>query len=266
MRRLYLARKGGAKTEVLGFVDGGYHRVLDALRRRLEAAGVEVMTGCPVSRVAREDGRLEVTASRGTRSFDQVVSTLPAGATARLCPELGEDMWARLGDVIYQGILCASVLLDRPLAGHYLTYLTDAGLPFTAVIEMSALTGTERFGGRTLVYLPRYATQSDPYWDLGDEEIEQRFIAGLSSIYPSFTSASVTGFRLARVRSVMAVPTIGYGAIAPPVRTGVDGFHIANSAQITDGTLNVDATLGVVERALPQLLSHQSVLHVRSAA
>ena len=54
IRRLYLARSAGAKTEVLGFVDGGYHRVLAALRVRLDAAGVEVLTGCPVRRVRPE--------------------------------------------------------------------------------------------------------------------------------------------------------------------------------------------------------------------
>lgn len=264
IRRLYLARSGGAKTEMLGFVDGGYGRVLAALRTRLEAAGVDLLTGCPVGGVARQGGRLRVETPAGARVFDRVVSTLPAGPTARLCPDLDAALRARLDRVVYQGILCASVVLDRPLGGHYLTYLTDTDLPFTAIVEMSALTGTARFGGRTLVYLPRYASQSDPYWGLDDEDIREGFLAGLRRVHPDLDPASIGAFRLARVRNVMAVPTLGYSDIAPPVRTNVEGFHIVNSAQITDGTLNVDATLGVVERALPQLLSDMPTM--RSAA
>jgi protoporphyrinogen oxidase len=266
IRRLYLARSAGAKTERLGYIDGGYARVLAALRARLEAAKVEVLTGCPVLGVAQHADRLRVDTGRGPRVFDRVVSTLPCGPTARLCPELSPDIQSRLDGVVYQGIICASVVLDRPLAGRYLSYLTDPVLPFTAVVEMSALTGTERFDGRTLVYLPRYVTQSDPYWDLSDDEVERRFLAGLRRIFPDLTPGSLLATRLARVRNVMAVPTVGYPDVVPPVTTNVEGLFVVNSAQIADGTLNVDATLGVVERALPLLISEVPARPARVAA
>jgi protoporphyrinogen oxidase len=266
IRRLYLARSSGTKTEALGFVDGGYASILAALRARLEAEGVDLQTRCQVTRVARHGGRLRVETGQGVRSFDRVVSTLPAGLTARICPDLAPEIRARLENVVYQGIICASVVLDRPLAGAYLTYLTDPDLPFTAVVEMSALTGTERFGERSLVYLPRYATQDDAFWSLDDADIRQRFVAGLTKIYPDLDPTSIRAFRLARVRNVMAVPTLGYSDAVPPVVTNVEGFSIVNSAQITDGTLNVDATLGVIDKALPQLLAAADLPRTRSAA
>ena len=265
-RRLYLARKGGAKTEVLGFVDGGYKRVLDALADRLEQLGVTVVTGCPVTRIAPHAGQLRVETAKGAHVFDRVVSTMPSGPTARICEALSPEIRSRLDGVVYQGILCASVVLNRPLGGYYLTYLTDPDLPFTAVVEMSALTGTHRFGDRTLVYLPRYATQEDPYWQLDDATVQARFIEGLQKVYPDLADRDIAAFRLARVRNVMAVPTVGYTDVVPPVTTNIDGLYIVNSSQITDGTLNVDATLGVIDRALPQLLSEAPDRSVRSAA
>lgn len=266
IRRLYLARRGGAKTELLGFVDGGYDRVLGALKERLQAAGVELLTGCPVTRIARHGDRVAVETRQGTRMFDRAVSTLSCGPTGRVCAGLAPEIRARLDGVVYQGIICASVVLKRPLGGYYLTYLTDSDLPFTAVVEMSALTGTARFGGRTLVYLPRYATQNDPCWALDDDEVAARFTAGLSRVYPDLAPDDILACRIARVRDVMAVPTLGYAEAVPPVTTNLDGVHIVNSAQITDGTLNVDATLGVVERALPCLLSDAPARKVRPAA
>jgi protoporphyrinogen oxidase len=265
-RRLYLARSVGAKTEVLGFVDGGYDRVLTALRKRLAAAGVMVRTGCPVSRVARHERGLRIETPQGCLDFDRVVSTLPASDTARLCPDLDLGIRARLDGVVYQGILCASVVLDRPLGGYYLTYLADTELPFTAIVEMSALAGTARFRERTLIYLPRYATQQDDFWEFDDDTIRDYFTAGLRRVYPDLNPASISAFRIARVKNVMAVPTVGYTDAAPPVMTNVEGFHIVNSAQITDGTLNVNATLGVLDRALPQLLAAEPRKSLRSAA
>jgi protoporphyrinogen oxidase len=266
IRRLYLARSAGAKTETLGFVGGGYPRILTALRAHLEANGVEVVTSCPIRKVEGNGDQFRVVTGLGEKIFDRVVSTLPSGQTALLCDELAPDIRARLENVVYQGIICASLVLDRPLAGYYLTYLTEPHLPFTAVVEMSALTGTDRFGGRTLIYLPRYVTHNDAYWQLDDEELRTRFVAGLRSIYPDLGTRSIAAFRLSRVRNVMAVPTIGYSDVVPPVATNLDGFYVVNSAQITDGTLNVDATLGVVENALPLLLAGSSAKRTRSAA
>lgn len=253
IRRLYLARKGTGKVEELGFVRGGYRRILDRLRDRLEASGVTLMTGTQVRKVVRHPEGLAVQTPEGALHFDRVVSTLPASLSARLCEGLTGAERERLDSIVYQGIICASVVLNRPLAGHYLTYLTDPSLPFTAIVEMSALTGTEGFGGRTLVYLPRYVTQDDAFWELDDAEIEARFLAGLRRVYPDLADHEVEGFRCARVREVMAVPTVGYRDRVPPVETSVPGLYHVNSAQIIDGTLNVDATLGVLEAAMPAL-------------
>ena len=266
IRRLYLARSSGAKTETLGFVRGGYARVLDVLGRRLLETGVDLVTGCPVTSLARQGDAFHVETAQGTRLYDRVVSTLPAGVTARLCKGLSCDIASRLDGVIYQGIICASVVLDRPLAGNYLTYLAEPDLAFTAIVEMSALTGCGQFGGRTLVYLPRYVTQDDPFWDLDDAAVRERFVAGLARVFPDLDRDAILAFRVSRVRNVMAVPTVGYSAMVPPVETNVPGLYIVNSAQITDGTLNVDATLGVVAKALPTLLSAAPGARLSAAA
>ncbi|MFN0113463.1 MAG: FAD-dependent oxidoreductase [Paracoccaceae bacterium] len=266
IRRLYLARGSGAKTETLGFVEGGYARVLEALAGRLRLKGVEIVCDCPIRRVVPVGGGFRVETAKGPMAFDRVVSTLPSGPTAALCETLSADIRSRLAGVLYQGIICASVVLNRPLGGNYLTYLTDPDLPFTAVVEMSALTETARTGGHTLAYLPRYVTQDDAFWALSDDEIRARFVAGLRRIFPDLAEADIRAVRIARVRHVMAVPTVGYAEVVPPVRTNVAGFHIVNSSQITDGTLNVDATLGVIDRALPELLGTPPAAIVRSAA
>jgi len=96
--------------------------------------------------------------------------------------------------------------------------------------------------------------------------VERHFLAGLRRIFPDLAPGSVLATRLARVRNVMAVPTVGYPDVVPPVATNVEGLFVVNSAQIADGTLNVDATLGVVERALPLLLSDVPARTVRAAA
>jgi protoporphyrinogen oxidase len=169
---------------------------------------------------------------------------------------LTADEKARLTSIRYQGVLCASLLLKRPLAGYYVTNITDPWVPFTAVIEMSALVDQQQhFGGNSLVYLPKYLPPDDPMFSLSNEEIEKQFLNALLRMYPSLSSSDVICFRVSRARHVVALPTLNYSDRLPPIHTTIPGLHIVNSAQILNGTLNVNETVHLAERALPDLLA-----------
>ena len=55
------------------------------------------------------------------------------------------------------------------------------------------------------------------------------------------------------VRHVFPIPTIGYSNRVPPIQTSVPGVYLVSSAQILNGTLNVNETLQLAARALPVL-------------
>jgi protoporphyrinogen oxidase len=152
------------------------------------------------------------------------------------------------------GIVCASVLLRRPLSPYYITNITESWVPFTAVIEMSALVDRSAFGGRSLVYLPKYATPDEAVFARSDDEIREEFLGALMRMHPDLAPGDVVAFRVSRAKHVFALPTLGYSDVLPPVRTAIPGVHIVNSAHIVNGTLNVNETLGLAERALPGLL------------
>ena len=59
---------------------------------------------------------------------------------------------------------------------------------------MTALVDPAEFGGRTLVYLPKYATADDPAWSKTDEEIRGEFLAALARLYPHFAATTCWRF------------------------------------------------------------------------
>ncbi|MGH9284822.1 MAG: FAD-dependent oxidoreductase [Acidimicrobiales bacterium] len=267
IQRLYAARRSGLKKEMFGYVPGGYARILERFAEVLASEGVELALGAPVTRIERGAGAVEVTV-RGDdlpRRFDQVVVTANASIAGRLVAGLTDAERARLGAVRYQGIVCASVLLEQPLSPFYLTYITDEA-PFTAVVEMSAFVDRAQFGGRSLVYLPKYCDPADPFLAAPDEDVEESFLSALEAMYPSFRRDQVAAFRVSRVREVFAIPTLGYSTTVPPMRTSVEGVHLVTSAQIVNGTLNVNETVQLAERAVPQLLSKVSPAAPRTEA
>lgn len=255
IRRLYAARRSGLKTEMFGYIPGGYARILERFSERLVAGGVSLELGCPVERIERSDDGIRVRSPLGDQQYDQVVVTLAGPLASRVCVGLGAEEKERLEGIVYQGIICASLVLKRPLAEYYLTYITDETIPFTAIVEMTALIGTEQLGGRSLIYLPRYVTSDDPFWALSDTEIEERFMAGLRKMYPKLDPEDVLCFRLSRVRQVLAISTLNYSDGLPPMMTSVPGLHVVNSAHIVNGTLNVNETVALAEGAMSRLLA-----------
>ena len=254
IQRLLTARNSGLKRELFGYLPGGYARMLAVFRHRLESLGVEIRTGCRVSSIVREDeSRFMVAcAASEPQLFDRIVITAAAPMAARLCPQLAPAEAERLRAVEYVGILCASLLLKKPLAGYYVTNITDPA-PFTGVIEMTALVDPAALGGRTLVYLPRYATADDPAWSRTDDEIEGEIIAAMSHLYPSFSADDVLAFRLSRVRQVFALSTLDYSRRVPPRETSIPGLFLVNSSQIINGTLNVNETMQLAESSISAL-------------
>ena len=150
-----------------------------------------------------------------------------------------------------QGVVCASVVLTRPLSPYYLTYLMD-DLPFTAVVEMTTLIPPAWLGGHALVYLPRYCAPDDDWFDRSDEDVAAAMLAGLERVHPG-AGAAVVAVRVARSREVFPLPRLRYSETVPPTDTGVPGVSLVSSAQIVNGTLNVNETVALAVRSLPAL-------------
>lgn len=179
--------------------------------------------------------------------FDQIILTCPSNVAAKIVSQLTEDEKQKLSGVKHQGIVCASVLMKKSLSNFYVTNITDE-TPFTGIIEMSALVDKREFGGNALVYLPKYVAPDDELFDKSDAEIEEIFLSKLEEMYSHFSRADVLAFKVSRVRQVFPIPTLNYSRNLPPVKTSLENVFVVNSAQITNGTLNVNETVQLAER------------------
>lgn len=253
--RLYAARRTGLKKELFGYLPGGYARFLKSFREKLESLGVDIRLNHRVRQVTRRGGSVRIDfAGQQTYESDLAVLTTPNSVVTRVCPDLTTDEKRRHEGIQYQGIVCASFLLRRPLAGYYVTNVTEHDIPFTGVIEMTAMVDRATFGGHTLVYLPKYVAVNDPVFEQSDAVIHAEFLAGLRRIFPELSDDDVLACRISRVRHVMAISTLHYSENLPSIKTSIPGVFALNSAQIVNGTLNVNETVRLAERACQTLL------------
>jgi protoporphyrinogen oxidase len=248
--RMYGARQSSPKKEVFGYIPGGYARIIENFVNLLQREGVECQLGAAVKAVHSEGDKVRVAfANHASQLFDNVILTTATPIIARACPQLTASEKTGLENIKYQGIICASLLLEEPLSDFYITNIADNWVPFTAIIEMSALVDRKYFGGRSLVYLPKYLASDSDYFQTSDEHVREAFLNALGRMFPKFKLSSVSCFQVSRVKYLVPIPTLNYSHKVPAIYTSIPGVHVVNSAQLVNGTLNVNETVALAERA-----------------
>jgi protoporphyrinogen oxidase len=255
IKRLYGARKKGAKKETFGYVKGGYKKVLDKLRETVLADGINIVTGFKVSEIFQgKENKPIVRSSDGQNlQFDYVVFTLPSTIVASVCRHLSDREQLILNNIKYLGVICVSLLLKRPLTPYYITNITDSKVPFTGVIEMTALVNRDLFDGNSLVYLPKYVNSNDPMFDLSDTDLKEYFIGFLRLMHPGLSNDDILFCQVAKARNVITLPEMGYSSRLPSIRLSSTNIFLINSSFIVDGTLNINETLKISRSYLPKV-------------
>lgn len=255
IQRMYAARKSGLKKEMFGYMAGGYEKINQRLAEHLTDLGVSIQYSTKVEMVKKTGGnKVEITTHQGKEIFDKVITTLSSRESVSITPELSDEQKTQHNNIKYLGVICPSVLLKKDISPYYVTNITDTWPPFTGVIEMTALIDKNEVGGKHLVYLPKYVNPDDELFNKTDEEIKKIFLDALLKMYPKIAIDDVLFWGVSKARIVFALPTINYSENLPGTSTTIDNYYIVNSAQIINGTLNVNETIQVAENRLKEIL------------
>ncbi|MFB6157984.1 MAG: NAD(P)/FAD-dependent oxidoreductase [Haloferacaceae archaeon] len=216
------------RGEILGYFEGGFGRLLDAL---VEAVGRDTIeTGTRVTDLGVEDGAVaSVTVENddGKRTHDT------DGVVVATMPNVLEALTGYACDVDFQAALCAVLTLDEPLTDTYWLNIADDA-PFGALIEHTNFVPPERYGGDHLCYLASYVQDlSDPLWRADDDEVRERWLAGVEDLFPGFDRSTVREFRLARAPRAAPIYERGYLEKVIPYDLGdevAEGLYYAGMA------------------------------------
>lgn len=254
--RYYSTReKTASQKEKLGYVNGGYRTVFARLLEEITRMGGTIVTDAPVDRLISSPSEgVELSTAKGRFHFDQVIATIPSWRFLTMAPQLAPEYGRKLMEVKYLGVVCFVLLLKRKLSPYYVLNLTDEGLPFTGVIEMTNLCSRSETAGYHLVYLPKYTVPGDPLFDAPESELWRTFRDGLRRVCPDLEDAEIETRHLFRERLVQPIPVLDYSAIVPEMTTNIDGVFLANTTQIINSNLNNNAMVKIANRAVQLVL------------
>ncbi|QYZ79949.1 NAD(P)/FAD-dependent oxidoreductase [Methanofollis formosanus] len=143
--RIAIRSDRGVEGERLGYLNGGWHLLIDGLEERLLSKGCTIEKGTPAVSLEHTGGKWLV----NDRAYDAVLATIPPQEIGRIS---GDKTFAALP---YQGAACMTIGLDRDVTdGIYWLNMKDTA-PYGAVVTHTNFAPRDRYS-EEVVYLASY--------------------------------------------------------------------------------------------------------------
>lgn len=242
------SRRSPLDQEKLGYFDGSFQVVVDAMVAACEAAGVDLKReGLRfVSQNADESWTAETEGGPVPTSFDALIATVPSNIFQRLAPPLPDAYTEKLNALEYEAAVVVLLELDRALSSTYWLNVADDELPFTGIIEHTNFIGPEKYEGRRFVYLSTYMEPDHRYFSMASEDLVAEFLPYLRKVNPAFRAEWVRNSWVFRERAAQPIIPLNYSSGMPEHRTPLRNLYLANTTQIypEDRGTNYSVRLG----------------------
>lgn len=257
----------------LGYFQGGFQGFVDALVDHVVQAGVEVHLAAPVSALSpMEDGgwRVETPTgefgSSGSQSrYDAVIVTGSPQLLARLAPQLPPDYLASLRKLDSLGAVVMTIALRRPLTRDvYWMNMPKDEFPFLALVEHTNLMNPRHYGGDHLVYCGDYLEPSHEYFQLGPEELLERFLPALAKVNPAFDRSWVRRFWLHRETYAQPIVPVNHLASIPPLATPLPGLFWASMSQVYPWDRGTNFAVELGQRVAREAMAYEPQASISS--
>jgi protoporphyrinogen oxidase len=243
--------RDSAGHEIMGWLQGGYQRLVDAMQERILELGGEIRTGVSVDHIIGSGRGVTGLAVEGsTLEFDHVLCTLAPIQAAMLLPDEVKPS-AAADQFRYLGVICVLVRATRSVSPYYTLNITDRRVPLTTIVETTHVVDPEYAGGH-LLYAAKYVNPSHADLSRPVEDVQREYLAHVRTIFPDLRDAEIDAVVVQRARAVEPVHLLG-GAKRIPDMFPVPGLALASTAHVYPEIVNGQAVVGVANRVLEGL-------------
>jgi protoporphyrinogen oxidase len=224
-----------ARTTRLGTFEGGFQAFSNAFEGKLREVGVEIHLESRVEGIQETKKGLVIEVAGEQQTFDKVMVTTSPGLLAKLVPQLSGTYLKGLLDLKQMGAVVMTLALKQQFSekGYYWFNIPKRdGYPFLALVEHSNYLSPNYFGGEHILYAGDYLEQGHEYFELSDEELLARFVAGMQRINPEMQRDWVKDYWVHRSQYAQPVPLLDHSENIPDIETPIEGLYFASMSQV----------------------------------
>jgi protoporphyrinogen oxidase len=241
--------------EVLGYLRGGFQRLIEALVGAIRSSGGDVRTGDAVTRLSRDGrGRPVLTASSGADAFDEVIWTIAPSLLADACDGLDQSTRGRLRAVEYMAVCCLVLVMSRRQGDYYWINSLDEETTFGGVIEHTNLVGDDSYGGRHVLYVVNYVEPDAACLAFDRRRLLRWHLPSLRRVLPAFREEDVLHAYRFTARYSSPIYDLGYAEKMPPVTGWIDRVRLTGMVRVYPEDRNMSHCIRVAKHAIRDLV------------
>ena len=233
-----LKLRGGSRGrwggEELFYYEGGFASLAQTIADKIRSAGGVIKTGSKAEGITVRNGRVEAVQTPTEHIDAQAVIATPALPVIADLVEshTGGGYAEELRKIRYVGNLCLVLELSRRLSDFYWLNIGDPEFPFVGIIEHTNFQPVESCGGRHIVYLSKYLSETDRMYQMTAQQIFDFAMPYIEKMFAGFDRSQVQHYHLWKAPYAQPIISCDYSRIMPSNHTPIKGFYLATMAQV----------------------------------
>ena len=227
--------------EKLGYLEGGSHTLLEALRQDILAHGGELRLATPVQKVLLEGGEVRGVEAGGQRhDFDKVISTVPLPYVPRLLPDLPTALLDQYRAQQNIAVVCVIAKLRKRVTENFWLNVNDPAMDIPGLVEYTNLRPLDHH----IVYVPFYMPGEHPKFAEPDSVFLDKVKRYLKTINPTLSDDDFLAIRASRYRFAQPVCPPGFLDRLPPWQLPVKGLWVADTSYYYPEDRGISESIG----------------------
>lgn len=220
--------------EQLGYMDGSFQEIINALISRLKENRVELINNATIEDHEYVDDTHKIVFSTPKlegqqKQFSQIVSTVPGPIFLKLF-DVDNEVRKKIEKTKYIGATCMLLVMKEKLMPYYWLSVTDPKAPFLAVIEHTNLIDSKEYNGERILYIAKYIDTKEELFQKNEDELFEIYKSYLKQINPEFNENWVKDKYLFKSAFAQHIVTTDFEI--PPYTTNIPGLYYINFSQI----------------------------------
>lgn len=208
------------RTQNLGYIEGGFYTLAEALAEAIKKNGGTLNLGAPVNSIKQIDSSFLI----GNTTFDKVLLTVPSPLILKIFPKLKFN---------YVPHLSAQTLIletkDPILPKVYWLSILERDFPFLAAVAHTNFMDKKYYAGHHLTYFGNYLPEGHPFLSLTKDQLLKKFLPFIKRLSPGFDYERLTiNSYLFTAPFAQPVQLLRYSRLAPKMETGMPNLYLAN--------------------------------------
>lgn len=233
--------------EVLGYLDGSYRTLVDALVAAFRRDGGEIVLNTEVTTLRpTPHGGWKLNESE----YDLVVSTIAPELIKRIVPSL------TIPAVEYRAAICPLLTLKSAVTPYYWMNVLDRNVPFSVIVNQQALLPAGYYHGRWPLYIGHYVAGSSELLEKSPSELFAYYLGFLKKIWPGI-EREIVDYEIGRTKYAQPVPRVPWRPLSQT--TNLPNFFMTSMAHIYPEDRGVNYAIREAKRMATRLLERSAV-------